>query len=147
MATLGFGTFFFDYDLDGWVDVLVTNGHIEESVTTVQPKVQFKQPPLLFRNTGKGRFEHASPTAGPDFAVPQAGRGAAYGDYDRDGDLDVLLVNNHPERPRPLGDRSQHGPDHLHQGSDDHPDDQMPKAPQHHQRQHQPPHQPEQGPP
>src|SRR5215211_5563949 len=53
----------------------------------------------------------------------------------------------HPERPRPMGDRSQHGPDHLHQGSEDHPDDQMPEAPQHHQRQHQPPHQPEQGPP
>lgn len=95
MATLGFGAFFFDYDLDGWIDVLATNGHIEESVTTVQPKVQFKQPPLLFRNAGKGRFEHASPTAGPDFAMPQAGRGAAYGDYDRDGDLDVLFVNNH----------------------------------------------------
>jgi len=95
MATLGFGAFFFDYDLDGWLDVLATNGHIEESVTTVQPKVQFKQPPLLFRNAGKGRFEQASPTAGPDFAVPQAGRGAAYGDYDRDGDLDVLFVNNH----------------------------------------------------
>ena len=73
MATLGFGAFFFDYDLDGWIDVLATNGHIEESVTTVQPKVQFKQPPLFFRNVGKGRFENASPTAGPDFAVPQAG--------------------------------------------------------------------------
>jgi hypothetical protein len=95
MATLGFGAFFFDYDLDGWLDVLATNGHIEESVTTVQPKVQFKQPPLLFRNGGKGRFEHASPAVGPDFAVPQAGRGAAYGDYDRDGDLDVLFTNNH----------------------------------------------------
>jgi hypothetical protein len=95
MTTLGFGTFFFDYDLDGWLDVFATNGHIEESVTAVQPKVQFKQPPLLFRNTGKGRFEHASPAVGPDFAVPQAGRGAAYGDVDRDGDLDVLLTNNH----------------------------------------------------
>jgi len=95
MATLGFGAFFFDYDLDGWPDVLATNGHIEESVSTVTPKVTFKQPPLLFRNLGKGRFEHASPSAGKDFAVPQAGRGAAYGDYDRDGDLDVLFVNNH----------------------------------------------------
>lgn len=95
MTTLGFGTFFFDYDLDGWLDVFATNGHIEESVTAVQPKVQFKQRPLLFRNAGKGRFEHASPAVGPDFAVPQAGRGAAYGDYDRDGDLDVLLTNNH----------------------------------------------------
>ena len=95
MATLGFGGFFFDYDLDGWLDVLATNGHIEESVTAVQPKVQFKQAPLLFRNAGKGRFEHASPGAGPDFAVAQAGRGAAYGDFDRDGDLDVLFVNNH----------------------------------------------------
>jgi enediyne biosynthesis protein E4 len=95
MATLGFGTFFFDYDLDGWQDVLAANGHIEESVTAVQPKVTFKQPPLLFRNTGKGRFEHASASVGADFAVPQAGRGAAHGDYDRDGDLDVLFVNNH----------------------------------------------------
>jgi hypothetical protein len=95
MATLGFGGFFFDYDLDGWLDVLATNGHIEESVTSVQPKVQFKQPPLLFRNAGKGRFEHASPAVGADFGVPQAGRGAAYGDYDRDGDLDVLFTNNH----------------------------------------------------
>lgn len=93
LAYLGFGAFFFDYDLDGWLDVFATNGHIEESVTKVQPKVQFKQPPLLFRNAGKGRFEHVS-NAGPDFAVAQAGRGAAYGDYDRDGDLDVLLVNN-----------------------------------------------------
>ncbi len=107
MATLGFGTFFFDYDLDGWIDVFATNGHIEESVTTVQPKVQFKQPPLLFRNAGKGRFEHASPTAGPDFAVPQAGRGAAYGDYDRDGDLDVLLVNNHAPGPAAAQRRRQ----------------------------------------
>lgn len=95
LATLGFGAFFFDFDLDGWSDVLASNGHIEESVTAVQPKVRFKQPPLLFRNLGKGRFEDASASAGPDFSVPQAGRGAAYGDYDRDGDLDVLFVNNH----------------------------------------------------
>lgn len=95
MAYLAFGAFFFDYDLDGWLDLFATNGHIEESVTKVQPKVTFAQAPLLFRNQGRGRFEHASPAVGPDFAVPQVGRGAAYGDYDRDGDLDLLLVNNH----------------------------------------------------
>jgi hypothetical protein len=95
MAYLAFGAFFFDYDLDGWLDLFATNGHIEESVTKVQPKVTFAQAPLLFRNQGRGRFEHVSPAVGADFAVPQVGRGAAYGDYDRDGDLDLLLVNNH----------------------------------------------------
>jgi hypothetical protein len=95
LASLAFGVFLFDYDLDGLLDVFATNGHIEESVTTVQPKVTFKQPPLMFHGIGKGRFEHVSPSLGPDFAVPQVGRGAAYGDYDHDGDLDLLLLNNH----------------------------------------------------
>ena len=95
MSYLAWGAFFFDYDLDGWLDLFATNGHIEESVTKVQPKVQFKQSPLLFRNAGQGRFQHVSTAVGRDFTVPQAGRGAAYGDYDRDGDLDLLLVNNH----------------------------------------------------
>lgn len=95
IAYLAFGAFFFDYDLDGWLDLFATNGHIEDSVQKVQPKVTYAQSPLLFRNLGKGRFEHVTQAVGADFARPQVGRGAAYGDYDRDGDLDILLSNNH----------------------------------------------------
>jgi hypothetical protein len=92
---LAFGVFFFDYDLDGHLDIFAANGHIEESITKVQPKIAFKQPPLLFRNLGNGTFEHASPSVGAAFNVPLVARGAAHGDYDRDGDLDILITNNH----------------------------------------------------
>jgi hypothetical protein len=86
--------FFFDYDLDGQQDIFAANGHIEEAVGRVQPKVQFKQIPHMFRNLGSGRFESVGPSLGPAFNVAQVARGAAYGDYDRDGDLDLLIVNN-----------------------------------------------------
>jgi hypothetical protein len=87
--------FFFDYDLDGWTDIFAANGHIEEEIGRVQPKVQYRQPPLLFRNLGNRRFEDASAAVGKDFIRPIVARGAAYGDYDRDGDLDVALSTNH----------------------------------------------------
>jgi hypothetical protein len=87
---LTFGAFFFDYDLDGWFDLFSANGHIEEEIGRVQPKVSYRQTPLLFRNLGKGRFEHV-----PAFRQPLVARGAAYGDYDADGDLDVLVTENH----------------------------------------------------
>jgi hypothetical protein len=90
-----FGVFFFDYDLDGHLDIFAVNGHIEESIGSVQPKVQYKEPPLMFRNTGNGNYEHTSGSLGPAFQVAQVGRGAAYADYDKDGDLDVLITNNH----------------------------------------------------
>ena len=92
---LAFGVFFFDYDLDGHLDVFAANGHIEEAITKVQPKVQYKEPPLMFRNTGNGTFEPVSSSLGPAFAVPEVARGAAYADYDHDGDLDILISNNH----------------------------------------------------
>lgn len=94
LLTLAFGTFFFDYDLDGLLDIFVANGHIEEEIERVQPKVKYAQPPLLFRNAGKGRFENATLMAGPAFQKPLVGRGAVYGDYDRDGDLDIVITNN-----------------------------------------------------
>jgi enediyne biosynthesis protein E4 len=90
-----FGVFFFDFDLDGHLDIFAVNGHIEESIGSVQPKVQYKEPPLMFRNTGNGNYEHTSGSLGPAFQVAQVGRGAAHADYDRDGDLDVLITNNH----------------------------------------------------
>ena len=95
LLSLAFGVFFFDYDLDGHPDVFAANGHIDEEIGRVQPKVQFRQPPLLFRNNGKGRFENASAAVGPQIMRPVVARGAAYADFDRDGDLDVLVTTNH----------------------------------------------------
>ena len=95
LLSLAFGVFFFDYDLDGYLDILAANGHIEEEIERVQPKVKFKQPPLLFRNLGQKKFENASGAVGAQFARPIVARGAVYADYDHDGDLDVLLTENH----------------------------------------------------
>ncbi len=93
LLTLAFGAFFFDYDLDGWLDIFAANGHIEEEIQNVQPKVTFAQPPHLFRNNGDGTFVEVTREAG-DLAKPIVARGAAYGDYDRDGDLDILISTN-----------------------------------------------------
>jgi hypothetical protein len=91
---LTFGAFFFDYNLDGWDDILAANGHIEPEISRVQPKVQYKEPPLMFRNMGHGKFEDASNSLGPDFQKPMVARGAAYADFDHDGDLDLVFNNN-----------------------------------------------------
>jgi len=87
--------FFFDYDLDGNPDILTANGHLEEEIGSVQPKIRYKEPPLLFHNLGKRKFENASTSVGADFARPIVARGAAYGDLDRDGDLDFVFTTNH----------------------------------------------------
>jgi len=86
--SLGFGCFFFDADLDGQLDLLVVNGHIDDS------DVQYAQRPHLFLNTGSGSFRDVAGEAGGGFAQPKVGRGAAFGDFDNDGDLDVLITTN-----------------------------------------------------
>jgi hypothetical protein len=99
LLSLTFGAFFFDYDLDGYPDILTANGHIEEEIGRVQPKIKYKEPPLLFRNAGGKKFENVSAKVGEAFTVPMVARGAIFGDYDHDGDLDVLFsVNNGPAR-------------------------------------------------
>jgi hypothetical protein len=91
--SLGFGCFFFDADLDGLLDLLVVNGHIDDSLAQTRGGVQYAQPPHLFLNDGKGGFRDVAGELGA-FAKPKVGRGAAFGDYDNDGDLDVLITTN-----------------------------------------------------
>ena len=94
LLSLSFGVFFFDYDLDGYPDIFAANGHIEDEIGRVQPKVSYRELPLLFRNLGNHKFENVSGQLGPGFAQPMVARGAAYADYDHDGDLDLIISTN-----------------------------------------------------
>jgi len=94
LLTLGFGCFFFDYDLDGWPDIFVANGHIDGDIQKVQPNVKYAMPPHVFRNLGNGNFQETTNSLGAAFAAPRVGRGAAYGDINNDGRPDLLLSTN-----------------------------------------------------
>jgi hypothetical protein len=99
VQSLTFGSFFFDYDLDGQLDILAVNGHVADDINVVQPKVKYAQPPHLFHNKGKSKFEEVTSQLGRALQQPMVGRGAAYADFDNDGDLDlVLTANNGPVR-------------------------------------------------
>jgi len=93
-STLGFGCAFFDANLDGWLDLAVANGHIDETVRNIRGNVGYAQAPQLFLNQRGGKFRDVAAEAGGGFATPIVGRGLAYGDFDRDGDLDLLMTTN-----------------------------------------------------
>jgi enediyne biosynthesis protein E4 len=90
---LGFGCVFLDADLDGSLDLAVVNGHIDDTVRNVRG-VGYAQPPQLFLNDGQGKFRDVADEVGGGFAQPKVGRGLACADFDRDGDLDLLLTTN-----------------------------------------------------
>ena len=89
----GWGMKFIDYDNDGWKDVFVAQGHVVDNVRLTKPALRYKEPLLLARNV-KGKFEDVSEQSGPPFHIPRAGRGAAFGDLDNDGFLDVAVNCN-----------------------------------------------------
>jgi enediyne biosynthesis protein E4 len=92
--SLGFGCAFLDVNLDGWLDLAVANGHIDETVRNIRGNVGYAQPPQLFLNNGKGVFRDVAGDAGAGFVQSKVGRGVACGDFDRDGDTDLLITTN-----------------------------------------------------
>ena len=111
--SLTFGVFFFDYDLDGRLDLLSANGHLEEDINKVQPTQYYAQPPQLFWNCGPEQSTEFVPVppekCGEDFGRRMVGRGSAFADIDGDGDLDVVITAS-GGAPRLLRNDQQTGP-------------------------------------
>ena len=94
LLTLTFSLFLFDVDLDGDLDLFAANGHLQPEIEQLQEGIGYREPPHLFINRGDGVFADVSPAVGGVFATPLVARGSAFADYDRDGDLDILVAEN-----------------------------------------------------
>jgi hypothetical protein len=96
---LGWGCGFFDFDNDGWADILICNGHVYPEVEQLKTEAGYAQHKLLYRNLRNGRFEEVTELAGPGITAAVAARGCAFGDFDNDGDIDVVVntVNGLPQ--------------------------------------------------
>jgi hypothetical protein len=97
VQSLTFGCFFFDYDLDGLPDIFAANGHVSDDISVVQANVKYAQRPSLFHNKGKKKFEEVTGKMGSALQKEIVGRGVAYGDFDNDGDLDLVITANNGE--------------------------------------------------
>ncbi len=93
-AYLAWGTGFVDLDNDGWLDLFIANGHVYPEVDGFRSGTSYRQPNQVFHNLGNGKFQDVSATTGLDLTRLKSSRGAAFGDYDDDGDVDVLVVNS-----------------------------------------------------
>jgi hypothetical protein len=90
---VGFGVGFLDFDNDGWKDLFLANGHVYSQIAERKIHLTYKEPKVLYRNLGNGRFEDVSAKAGPAIKAENLGRGCAFGDFDNDGDVDVIINN------------------------------------------------------
>jgi hypothetical protein len=90
---VGFGVDFFDFDNDGWTDIFMANGHVYTQIANRDLHISYREPKLLYRNLGNGRFEDVSQKAGPAILARNLGRGCAFGDFDNDGDVDIVVNN------------------------------------------------------
>ena len=106
---VGWGINLIDYDNDGNLDLIIANGHINQAIEATRLDVKYKQPPLLLRNDGKGRFRNMRGFAGPSFSAGQSARGLAVGDFNNDGGVDAVLTRL-DEKPILL--RNNEGPNH-----------------------------------
>ena len=99
---LGWGCGFFDFDNDGWPDILICNGHVYPEVEQLRTEAGYAQRKLLYRNLRNGRFEDISLNAGPGISDPSPSRGCAFGDFDNDGDIDFVVncANDFPQLVR-----------------------------------------------